>query len=283
MSYAVKTASRPNALVIVRAGDNSRHPAWIGNGIDPGFDLWVSYYGSGKIPLEQHCSYTERVKGPKWGPIHSLLEREWSRICCYDYVWLPDDDLAADAETLRRLFFVCSQNKFELAQPALTPESFFSHFITVRRRGLTFRWTNFVEVMAPCFRIDVLDSLRHTFTESVSGWGLDLIWYKIRRQPQHGFAIIDAAPVRHTRPIHGGSLYSSIEAKMSATEEMMDVRSRYDVKLELKEFGGELLNGLVAPGWVRFVLGQQAKWATEFYARRRVQEQNYLRMNEANQ
>src|SRR5262249_41645455 len=136
-------------LVIVRAGDRSCHSHWLKGA--PEFDLMISHFGDGPIANEADCVYVERAKGPKWSPLHELIRRQWPRISTYEYVWLPDDDLMTDAGTLNRFFALCRRTKFELAQPALTADSYFSHFITLRRRGLAFRYTNFVEAMAPCF------------------------------------------------------------------------------------------------------------------------------------
>jgi hypothetical protein len=61
--------------------------------------------------------------------------------------------------------------------------------------------------MAPIFRRAALERCAPTFSESPSGWGLDWLWPVLCRAAGLGrIAVIDATPVRHTRPV-GGELY----------------------------------------------------------------------------
>jgi len=71
------------------------------------------------------------------------------------------------------------------------------------------RFTRFVEVMTPIFSRNALRVCAPTFAESRSGWGLDWVWPTLcEREGLDGIAIIDATPVRHTRPV-GGELYKN--------------------------------------------------------------------------
>jgi hypothetical protein len=71
--------------------------------------------------------------------------------------------------------------------------------------------------MAPLFTINSLSQIKLTFSQSVSGWGLDVLWPKLL--PNAQFGILDATPMFHTRPL-GGELYKknnlSTEADMQA-------------------------------------------------------------------
>ena len=69
------------------------------------------------------------------------------------------------------------------------------------------RYGRFVEVMAPIFSREALEVCKPTFVESRSGWGLDWVWPALCRDAVlDRIAVIDATPVRHTRPV-GGELY----------------------------------------------------------------------------
>ncbi len=61
--------------------------------------------------------------------------------------------------------------------------------------------------MAPVFSRAALRLCAPTFAQSRSGWGLDWLWPRLCDEAGLGrIAIIDATPVRHTRPV-GGELY----------------------------------------------------------------------------
>jgi hypothetical protein len=61
--------------------------------------------------------------------------------------------------------------------------------------------------MAPLFSREALAACAPSFGESASGWGLDWVWPLLcERAGLDRIAVIDATPVRHTRPV-GGELY----------------------------------------------------------------------------
>ncbi|HSC65029.1 MAG TPA: DUF707 domain-containing protein [Caldimonas sp.] len=69
------------------------------------------------------------------------------------------------------------------------------------------RFTGFVEVMAPLFSREALRSCAPTLDESRSGWGLGWVLPTLCERAGLGrIAIIDATPVRHTRPVGGSSI-----------------------------------------------------------------------------
>lgn len=118
----------------------------------------------------------------------------------FDLVFVWDDDLDVQTFSLGGFLEIFCRHKFELAQPALTPDSAFSHEITLQRPGQIGRKTDFVEIMAPVFRAATWKKFSAMITPDIRmGWGLDLLarsYCKIRRM-----GIIDATPVRHARPV----------------------------------------------------------------------------------
>ena len=100
--------------------------------------------------------------------------------------------------------------RLNLAQPALTADSYFSWPNLLQAPGQLVRYTSFVEVMAPLFDRDTLRDCLSSFSESRSGWGLDWVWGHLCQQSGKTMAIIDATPVKHTRPVaSGGDLYKN--------------------------------------------------------------------------
>ncbi len=196
-------AVTPRRLVIVRAGEGSLHPRWTTDRATRRWDLVVSYFGSDPARFRDEGDPRIDDAGQKWHGLHALLTRTdfWRS---YDHIWLPDDDLAADQGAIDRLFDTMHACELVLAQPALSWGSFHSHAITVRHPSFTVRLTNFVEIMAPCFSRDALERCLPTFTESLSGWGLDFAWPALL-DPGERIGIVDAAEVTHTRPVGGPS------------------------------------------------------------------------------
>ena len=197
-------------LVVVRAGDRSLHPQWTRALATRGFDLCVSYFG--RDPTRYRAAGERRIDDPgsKWHGLHALLTRDsfWRG---YDYVWLPDDDLATDQASITRLFACMRRYALDLAQPALSWQSFYSHDVTVRHPSFALRRTDFVEIMAPCFARAVLEACLPTFVENLCGWGLDRLWPGLRPDEPPRCGIVDAVEITHTRAV-GGPGYEPLRA-----------------------------------------------------------------------
>ena len=197
-------------LVIVRAGDQSLHPQWTSDASSRKWDLVVSYFGSDSARFRGADEHRIDDKGQKYQGLHALLTREelWR---AYDYIWLPDDDLATEQSSIDGLFATVARYDLKLAQPALSWTSHFSHPITLQHPNFRLRMTNFVEIMAPCFHRPFLEACVSTFAENLSGWGLDLLWPRMLAPEMRGCAVVDEVTVTHTRPV-GGPAYDKLRA-----------------------------------------------------------------------
>ena len=204
-------------LVLVRAGDRSLHPQWISN--DRNWDLVVSYYGDFPERYTDQYDIFHSFKGSKWEGVVNFISNNYDHIKDYDYIWIPDDDLFCNSEIINNFFDLCKLFNFTIAQPALTPYSYFSWPITIQVEKSIARQTNFVEIMAPCFNIKHLHYFSKYFGENTSGWGFEWLWEKIAKEEDiFNIGIIDHTPVFHTRMVgsdgHGGSKkLPAIEAK----------------------------------------------------------------------
>jgi hypothetical protein len=187
-------------LVICRAGRTSLHPRWLDDSSSRNWDLIVSTYHD-DTPQTGDEMFVHRFAGAKMPGLADLFARHWGVIEEYDRIWLPDDDLDADPLTIDRMFDVAQQYDLRLFQPALTRDSHISWAITLQHAGFALRYTNFIEIMAPAFATPLLAQLRDSFATSVLGWGLDFYWPRFTELGQT--AILDATPVRHTRPVSG--------------------------------------------------------------------------------
>jgi hypothetical protein len=60
-----------------------------------------------------------------------------------------------------------------------------------------------VEIMMPVFVHEALLAVWQTFSESQSGYGLDLLWPKVLKNK--GLAVVDCVQARHIGPVNSGS------------------------------------------------------------------------------
>lgn len=199
-------------LVIVRAGDSSLHPTWLEGTTNRTWDLIVHSYGA-KCPwtdeegVEVIRATGSDIAGPKMRAMHSLYQQRRSEFLTYDYICFADDDLAASVERFNLMFSMCEHFGLELAQPALTHDSHMGNWgITMENRSFLLRYTNFVEIMCPVFSRAFLELCAPTFLENMTGYGLDILWSSWVSTPWKS-GILDACPVRHTRPSFSGQLY----------------------------------------------------------------------------
>lgn len=207
-------------LVIVRAGDKSLHPDWLAGNAPRSWDIVVNYFGSNPDTFRGDDVTVIHSNGPKWPALYELLVQNPQFIDDYDHIWLPDDDLKIDKAGINRLFEICTEHKLEVAQPALTWDSYFGHITTLQNRNYKLRFTNYVEVMAPCFSSAMLKRSLPMMNSNLSGWGLDFIWVRLSERPKGGIAIVDAVSMRHTRPVGGPNYAKLREGGISPWDEL---------------------------------------------------------------
>src|SRR6185437_6182046 len=109
-----------------------------------------------------HC-----VPGPKWTGLLASIRAHWDLVSGYRYIWLPDDDLRSTTGAVNRLFERCCEFELDLAQPALTRDSYFSHLITLEHRQFLLRFTNFIELMAPLGSLRQIERMLPTLEHAV--------------------------------------------------------------------------------------------------------------------
>ncbi len=224
-------AGRRN-LVIVRAGDASLHEEWLGGDVERNWDLIVNYFGDD--PQRYRRDDVRRIdsKGPKWPALHALIQDIAPDVFGYERVWLPDDDLRATGAGINSFFDIVQKHGLALSQPALTPDSHLGHLITLRNRSFELRFTNFVEIMAPCFDRDCLKRLLTTFNENLSGWGLDFYWPTLIADWTR-IAIVDAVTVCHTRPIGGPNYRHLAGSGKDPRQELQELLAKHGVTPEM--------------------------------------------------
>lgn len=258
---SINLPPRPN-LVVVRAGERSLHPGWLNRPYETRtFDLVVSYFS--ETAYAGHKAEpgvtAVLVKGGKWDGLFNTLTT-LPELDHYDYVWLPDDDIASDGETIDRMFDLARTYKLAVCQPALTRDSYFSHFIFSQCRAFRLRYVNHVEIMVPCLSRALLKRALPYFEGTMSGYGLDYIWCRWPESGPFRAAILDDVAVHHTRPI-GSQLKGAIKsAGLHAQEEEGLLRTRVGLpegRVVPLAYAGITIDGSridrqIAMGWAMF-------------------------------
>jgi hypothetical protein len=216
-------------LVVVRAGKNSLHPQWLEGAAERAWDLIVSAYDP--AARFEHSPDVKVVLQPggKWDGLHTLFAGS-DLTSRYEYIWLPDDDIATTCADIDAIFAAMRSYNLEIAQPALTWESYFSHFAFMQCPGFALRYTNTVEIMVPCLKAGLLAQVVDDFHGSMSGFGMDSIWCRLSDDPRYKAAILDSVAVHHTRPV--GKVLRGSMAGRGATpeEERRKLEARYNVR-----------------------------------------------------
>lgn len=185
-------------LVITRAGPKSLHERWLTPAKNRDFDLLVASFDPNGRPSGAAGTFYRFIPGTKVQGWQITLSDDF--IDQYAYVALIDDDIDTDADSLSRLFALGAAQGFTIFQPSLSWDSYFTYAGTVRNPLFTFRRVNYIEMMAPFFAVHALRRIAPLFDY---GWesGIDLIWGSALPPEDRRFAIIDAIPIRHTRPV----------------------------------------------------------------------------------
>lgn len=212
-------------LVVLRAGATSLHSAWYTP--DRQFDIVVDAHGPHPEQYRDTCDLLFSGLGDT-GCLaqHSLFEENPHLLRDYDAFWFPDDDIEASTAQVNALFQLHAEAGFDLAQPALSVDSYFTCSFTVQHQAISVRETNFVESMVPLFTQEALAVCLPTLAQTRSGWGLEVAWQSLLQTIGCRTAIYDCLPVRHTRPagLHGpqGSDEASARAEFAAMAAQYD-------------------------------------------------------------
>lgn len=225
----MKLPANSENLVMVRAGKSSLHGSWLADQkTERNWDIVVSYFDRESFDAHTHQDgvVPVYVPGGKWDGIFSTINK-FENLKHYKYVWLPDDDIEADCETVNKMFEMMRTYELSVAQPSLSPDSYFSTLHVVQCNQCILRYSNFVEIMVPCLRMDVLLQVLPDFEFTLSGYGIDTIWHRLEAVTNNRAAILDNISVLHTRPI-GSQLRSTIANRgTSSGAEGIDLRAKY--------------------------------------------------------
>lgn len=231
-------------LALFRAGASSLHGSAVERLSEQNFDYALSWFGDQPPHAADGAVFVHHQKGAKWPGLEATILAHWDTIKQYRYLWLPDDDLLCVPEQVSRMFSICSDLRLDLAQPALTPDSYYTHLITLQHPAFQVRFTNFVEIMAPVLSLDLFARIFPSLQGNISGYGLDSLWPRFTQLGR--VAIIDDTPVKHTRPVGGPNYVFSQKAGVPPALEdwMTSARAFVEQPVDFQlNYGGLLQSG----------------------------------------
>lgn len=198
------------------------------------------------------------VEGGKWDGLFRT-SGQCPELVQYDRIWLPDDDIATTGETIDQMFDLAQSYGLALCQPALSRDSYFTHFIFNQCRAFALRYVNHIEIMVPCLSRDLLKRVLPYFQHTMSGFGLDYIWCRWPESGPFRAAILDGVTVHHTRPI-GSQLRRMIKsAGSNALDEEKRLRARFKLVSRIVPLAyagisadGQVIVGGSRVGWIMF-------------------------------
>ena len=228
---------RENRLAVyLQCGSASLHNLWLTDRKKP-WDLIVNHYDSTyveKIPADVEFKQVGRCPGTKTTSFYCLLSEFENILSEYDYIMLMDDDIFITESEITRLFEIAKESGLDLIQASLSEDSSCSYDVFRNNPGAYLRYVNSVEIMMPVFSRRALESTRHLFAESVSGWGIDLVAGKLVRERLGTCpAVIDLVVARHLKPIDlkGGEFYKMLRnANINPEIEMRMLVDKHDAE-----------------------------------------------------
>jgi len=144
----------------------------------------------------------------------------------WGYVGFIDDDVAISLSGINAMLADAREHGHASFSASLTPDSHLSHHRFVQRLGGGKRAVDWVEVMAPFLRWDLLRASGPLIAGNTSSYGIDqFVWPMLEKALGMAPSVIhDSVAMRHTRPITSdGRVYAN---GLTATQERVVQRAR---------------------------------------------------------
>lgn len=184
--------------VIVSVGDGSLHRQLCYDTAN--FDLHLLVYDDTYNKYLGDSKFVCKLKGYKMDMSFQYFQMHPQFIEQYDYFLLLDDDIQISVDSVNKLFELMKEYRLKIAQPSLS-NSYYTYEHTLHNPMCTIRYTNFVEMMMPCFSREALMAVMDTFEEHVRWCGIEYHWPLLINSNKRDIAIVDSVQAVHTRPV----------------------------------------------------------------------------------
>jgi hypothetical protein len=175
------------------------------------YDVLLNYYREGKADPRADAVVVQA--GTKTTAIRRLLDERPDLLLRYEALLFLDDDVEIGKADIHALFAAMAEERLDLAQPALTARSE-SAWPFLKRPDApqrVFRVST-VEIMAPMMTRRALKAAGSAFSETVSGWGTDLLLGPTVRAAfgPKSVGVVGSVAVGHARKVDtaGGAFYA---------------------------------------------------------------------------
>ncbi len=189
---------RSKNAVIMPVSKDSLHRQYLTDDAD--FDLHLMVYDDSYPQFRLDTPFVTRGHGYKMDMAYRYLNDRPELIDAYEYFFLVDDDIRMTAEAVNSLFAVMRQYRLRIAQPSLSM-SYATYAVTLHDPTCLLRYTDFVEMMMPCFSREALLKVMPTFKERARWCGIEFHWPVLIGTDHEDMAIIDSLKAVHTRPL----------------------------------------------------------------------------------
>ncbi|MBI5839227.1 MAG: DUF707 domain-containing protein [Chloroflexi bacterium] len=240
-----RRSDRRRFAVYFQCGSGSLHHQWFYNGPRP-WDLIVNHYDDtyvGKIPCEIEFQQVGLLPGTKFTFFSTLLTNWPHYLSGYDYVFLLDDDILISEAEITNLFTIALDHSLDLAQASLSPDSYCAHPVFKNPGTTGLRYVNAVEIMMPILSKRALKTGGHIFSQTISGWGLDVaLGQLVMDQLKGKAAVIDDVVAKHIKPIDvdNGSFYRMLHNSLIYPEiELTHLQKIYGVGKSFYEMSND--------------------------------------------
>ena len=194
--------------VFVPVGKDSLHRQLLKGDAD--FDLHLLIYDGSYNKFCNDSDFVACDAGYKMDMTYRYLHRHPELFEKYEYFFLLDDDIVISTENVNRLFSMMREYQLKIAQPSLVM-SYYTYKHTAFHPFYILRYTNFVEMMMPCFSRDALKAVLPTFEQKIRWCGIEMHWPVLVGSNHKDMAIVDAVSAKHTRPVQSWNSLSQLQ------------------------------------------------------------------------
>jgi hypothetical protein len=207
------------------------------------FDVLLNYYED--ADADPRADTVVFQGGTKTTAIRRLIKERPDLLLRYEAALFLDDDVEVGEGDIDRLFAAGARERLDVAQPALTADSDSAWpFLKKPAAGDGIIRVSTIEIMAPLISRRALERLGWAFSQTVSGWGTDLVIGPAARAAfgPDSVGVVGSVAVRHARPVDtkGGAFYAYLRGH--------GIDPAHEANRVVADFGVERHLRLLAPG-----------------------------------
>jgi hypothetical protein len=175
------------------------------------YDVLLNYYED--ADADPRADTVVFQGGTKTTAIRRLLDERPDLLLRYEAALFLDDDVEVGEGDIDRLFAAAARERLDIAQPALTADSDSAWpFLKKPVAGDGIIRASTIEIMAPLITRRALQRLGWAFSQTISGWGTDLLLGPAARAVfgPDSVGVVGSVAVRHARRVDtkGGAFYA---------------------------------------------------------------------------